>query len=147
LLHDSVGILITFAAAGAGADALPFVVAVGDESGEAPPGCCRSAAAATTAVASQISASVMIIIVSRPPPAARTSAATAIFPIAHFPAAPSATAANNSRQTHERPYEPMFRTVTRQQLADESSFLLLQLLLVHHVARDQEPRAGVLHSR
>jgi hypothetical protein len=93
----------------------------------------------------------MIIIVSRPPPAARTGAATAIFPIAHFPAAaaaaPSATAANNSRQTHERPYEPMFRTVTRQQLADESSFLLLQLLLVHHVARDQEPRAGVLHSR
>jgi len=91
----------------------------------------------------------MIIIVSRPPPAARTGAATAIFPIAHFPAAaaPSATAANNSRQTHERPYEPMFRTVTRQQLADESSFLLLQLLLVHYVARDQEPRAGVLHSR
>jgi hypothetical protein len=91
----------------------------------------------------------MIITVSRPPPAARTSAATAIFPIAHFPAAaaPIATAANNSRQTHERPYEPIFRTVTQQQLADESSFLLLQLLLVHHVARDQEPGAGVLHSR
>ncbi len=114
LLHDSVGIVITFAAAGAGADALPCVVAVGDESGEAPPGGCRSDAAATAAVTSQISASVMIITVSRPPPAARTSAATAIFPIAHFPAAaaPSATAANNSRQTHERPYEPMFRSHT-----------------------------------